>query len=141
MKRMEKLYLQYMIRSPATFFGVLILVLAAFFLLCAATELDVVQTYDGSLSGSRIILNTLLPETPESVYIYKNRGEKLLKLRITKAEQEDGQYTILYFPADMEADAACFDGRIKLDVRIGKSNLFRIMMGLDRKTIPEEYHV
>lgn len=141
MKRMEKLYLQYVIRSPALFFGVLILVLAVFFLLGAITELDVVQTYDGSLSGSRIILNTLLPETPESVYIYKNRGEKLLKLRITKAEQEDGQYTILYFPADMEADAACFDGRIKLDVRIGKSNLFRIMMGLDRKTIPEEYHV
>ena len=141
MKRMEKLYLQYVIRSPALFFGVLILVLAVFFLLGAITELDVVQTYDGSLSGSRIILNTLLPVTPESVYIYKNRGEKLLKLRITKAEQEDGQYTILYFPADMEADAACFDGRIKLDVRIGKSNLLRIMMGLDRKTIPEEYHV
>lgn len=141
MKRMEKLYLQYVIRSPALFFGVLILVLAVFFLLGAITELDVVQTYDGSLSGSRIILNTLLPETPKSVYIYKNRGEKLLKLRITKAEQEDGQYTILYFPENMEADAACFDGRIKLDVRIGKSNLLRIMMGLDRKTIPEEYHV
>ena len=139
MKWAEKLYLRCMIKSPLLFFSMLILVIASFILLAMTTEIDIVQTYDGSFSGNRIILNEILSEPAEIVYVYKNRGERILKLSITEMDSEDEQYTILYF--DEKADTEYYDGKIKLDVVKEQSTLLRIMLGIDQKIIPEDYHV
>ncbi len=120
-----------MVRSIVPYIVFLVLGMAVFIFFTVTTETDILETFDGTCTGSKIVINDSIGEY-KYVYVYKDRGSKTMKADIVKTECVDGLFTVIEIADRVDYD---MEGPIKADLPVRKTNLLRLLLHLDSKQV------
>ena len=120
-KKFQQLYVKYLIKNPALFYGFIALFLAVFFGLSLTIKLDVVKTYPASINGSIVSVEGANAESilGNKVYYYTNRNERIYKSEATNVI-DDGGYLSIAIKGNEQGEVS---GAISVDLVVGKQTL------------------
>lgn len=135
MKKISILYTKYIIKSSLLYYTFLLSGIILFLTLTLNLKVEVVESYTGYYENNRIVINESLDYTVDTIYVYKTRGENVYRFsRLEKRFVE--QYTILEIYDDNVLNNT-LDGNITIEIVRGKTPLFNIIIGKDKKSLNE----
>jgi hypothetical protein len=121
MKKFQQLYVKYLIKNPALFYGFIGLFLIIFLVLSLSIKLDVVKSYPASIAGNVISVESANAEaiSGNKVYYYTNRNEKIYKSEANDISADDGEIKIVITGNEQGE----ISGEINIDLVVGKQAL------------------
>jgi hypothetical protein len=121
MKKFQQLYVKYLIKNPALFYGFIGLFLIIFLVLSLSIKLDVVKSYPASITGNVISVESANAETilGNKVYYYANRNEKIYKSEANDVSADGGEI-IIVITGNEQGEIS---GEINVDLVVGKQPL------------------
>lgn len=131
-----RFYERYIVKSTRVFFVFITLCVVFFLFSVFNTKVAIVETFDGSCSDNRIIINEVVEYPVTKVYIYKNRSDIVVDYEIIAVERIDGCFTVLY--ANTSEPIINFDGTIKIDVEKEYKPLINIILGIDQRYVEKD---
>lgn len=93
---MKKLYEKYMVNNKSIFYAFIAACTILFLVLCSNIQVEVVRTYECVVSSESVIINDVLSDKPEVLYLYKDKGKNVSKYSASKIEYIDGMKTVIY---------------------------------------------
>jgi hypothetical protein len=96
MRKLEALYVKYLIKTPALFYAFLFVFIGVFLMMSASLKLDVVETYDAVIEGDVITIHSDQVTAPIDgrVYFYTDRNERVYQSVVERFEASDGAAVI-----------------------------------------------
>lgn len=134
---MKHLYEKYLVKSHFSYWSVVLFGFVLFFVASWSIPVDRIETMEATYVDNRILINEIFEYEYDYVYVYKNKSKRVMKCQISGIEYVDEQYTIIHLKEDQHK--GYFDGNIKLDFVSGKSNLLKIVLGLEQKYTEKQY--
>jgi len=119
MKNFQRLYVKYLIKNPALFYGFIALFLAVFIGMSLTIKLDVVKSYPAKLTGNMIIVekSDVTSTSYDCIYYYTNRNEKIYKAKVAGSFFDGGSLIINLIKNEETV------GDITIDLIVGKQTL------------------
>lgn len=96
-----------------------------FLVLCNNIQIEVVKTYECVVSSEGLIINDVLPDKFEVLYLYKNKGKNISKYKVRKMEYIDGMKTVIYIePIEVNS---VNEGLCSVDIVEGEATLWEVI--------------
>lgn len=129
----SKLYTKFFIKSSKLYISFLLTGLLFVLFITINTNVSIIKTYDGIYAENRILINEIVAQDLDEIYIYKNREENIHHCSVKKVDYFDDIYTIVY--VDIDNIRYSYEGVLKIDVAAGKTNLLEIILGIQKRYI------
>ena len=98
---------------------------------------DRIETLEATYVDGSILINEIFEYEYDYIYVYKSKSENVIKCEITDIEYVDDQYMIIHVKESQQSIR--LEGNIKLDLVSGKSNLLKIVLGIEQKYMEKRY--
>ena len=134
---MQHLYEKYLVKSHFLYWIIIICGLTLFIVASWNISVDRVETFEATYVDDNILINEIFEYKYDYVYFYKSKSKTVIKCEIMDIEYVDDQYTIIHFKESQQN--VHLEGNIKLDVVSGKSNLLKIILGIEQKYMEKRY--
>ena len=134
---MNYLYEKYLVKSHLFYWVVILCGLILFVTISWDIEIDQIGSLEATYVDGNILLNDIFEYKYDYIYVYKNKSETVSKCEIKCIEYIDNQYTLINLTEELQNIS--FEGNIKLDFVYGKTNLLKIVFGIDQKYMEKRY--
>lgn len=134
---MRYLYEKYLVKSHFLYWIVIICGLTLFLSVSWSIPVDRIETLEATYVDGNILINEIFEYEYDYIYIYKSKSESVIKCKITDIEYVDDQYTLIHVIESQQN--VRLEGNIKLDLVSGKSNLLKIILGIEQKYMEKRY--
>lgn len=134
---MKHLYEKYLVKSYFLYWIVIICGLILFIAASWGIPVDRIETLEATYVDGSILINENFEYEYDYIYVYKSKSDNVIKCEITDIEYVDDQYTIIHVKESQQN--VRLDGNIKLDFVSGKSNLLKIVLGIEQKYMEKRY--
>lgn len=134
---MNYLYEKYLVKSHLFYWVVILCGLILFVTISWNIEIDHIGSFEATYVDGNILLNDIFEYKYDYIYVYKNKSERVSKCEIKYIEYIDNQYTLINLTEKLQNIS--FEGNIKLDFVYGKTNLLKIVFGIDQKYMEKRY--
>lgn len=134
---MKYLYEKYLVKSHYLYWIVIICGLTLFIAASWRIPVDRIETLEATYVDGSILINEIFKYEYDYIYVYKSKSENVIKCEITDIEYVDDQYTIIHVK-ERQQDVL-LEGNIKLDFVSDKSNLLKIVLGIEQKYMEKRY--
>jgi hypothetical protein len=126
MKRLEMLYLKYIVKSAALFYAFLLLFVGILLFAALTVKLDVLASFPASLEGDAVIIRGVdrFALHGDQIYYYNKRNDEVQRAEITQVAFGDEQ-TDIYLHRNEEE----LSGEITFEVVVGEQTLLARIFG------------
>lgn len=122
-KRFINTYVKYVAKKPILFFAMVCVFVFFILFLSLTTKTSLIQTYDGTMTGNSIVVNTEIKTAPDKIYVYENRNEAVFLVSVTNIDHNDST-TTFFLNDGTELSEISNTGIVKIDIPIGEISLF-----------------
>jgi len=134
---MNQFYERFLVKSHLLYWVVIIAWILIFVVISTAIPIDVLETLEGNYISEGIILNEIYEYNEDYLYVYKSKSDIVERCNVSDIEYIDGQYTKINITGI--SDYVAYEGNVKIDLIVGKTNLLRIILGIDQKYAEKRY--
>lgn len=136
MPKTNKFYYRYFVKSHIPYYLMIVMGIAFFLYYTSATEVSVLETFEGTYAEDRLIINQVVDYPIEKVYAYHDRSDKVIAYKVLRVTYIDESYTVLY--VDKSNESAPLEGTVKIDVEKEYTSLLSVVSGLKKRYTEKE---
>ena len=120
MKRMEHLYVRFIVKFPVVFYMFLFFFFGVFIFTTYSVKLDSFQSYQATLEGNKIFIRDAAGVIPvkKYIYIYKDRSMRVYKANYSSLTLEDGIVKLTLDNSNLD-----ISGQIMIDLIVDEQTL------------------
>ena len=96
--------------------------------------MEIIDTYNGSYSDNKIIINETVDNPLEKFYVYRSRNDRIYTFHKGEKEYLD-DFTIIYVDNESVKDIFTLNGNVKIDVIVGEATLLEVLFGIQKKYV------
>jgi hypothetical protein len=118
MKNFSRLYVKYVIKTPAIFYLFLLIGSVLFLYLSIGIKLDVVQSMKAYIEDNGVIVEEMYELESNTIYLYNDRDDKIYKSTVEQIKHVNG-HTVFVISSSIG-----LSGEIQVDIVTGSQTLF-----------------
>ncbi len=126
-------YRKYIVYSAVPFVLTMLVGVTAFLYVTMETQIEIIDTYHGTLSGDRLIIEDLVLSKNGKYYLYKEKNTDILLVHAVDATYIDHSYTVVYLDTYYSEDK--YDGMVNVDLVCGYTSLLNLILRIDTKYV------
>lgn len=91
----SRLYIKYIVKNPIIFYSFLAAGIALFLYMTLNLKLEITHSFDTEINGNEVSFDCGYEYISDTIYLYKDRNEKIYKLKFTKAIAQSGKPVLI----------------------------------------------
>lgn len=113
--------IKFFVKSPILFYLFMLCFITLFFYLSSSLQLDIRKTFSGVIDDGVLIIQSTekICKTDDTIYIYKNKNQKVIKANIIDESFQNGS---MFYSVDV-SESKKLTGVISVDIIVGKQTL------------------
>ena len=121
MKRYQKIYVKCFIKKSLLYYSFLGIFIIIFIVSAILIKVNVMNTYSALWENGVIIINVedSSLENTEEIYFYKNRNEKIFRVKVMRIEIKNGRTYLYCTNKNWEVEM----GQVTVEAVVGKQSL------------------